>query len=466
MTLAGTRSTKRERWGWYFYDWANSPFYSSSTTVFGALSMSSIAAEDAKTNFTLNGDRPCVDAAGAADTLQHCDVTLFGLHFPAGSVWGYLLSVATVVQVLVLPIAGAVADRSHNKRRILGGFAFLGAAAAAAMFFLAGSDWQLGVVLFVVANIGYGGSLVVYYSFLVDIGGPDERDDISAKGWAFGYLGGGLALALQLGFYLGHDAFGVSKGMAVQICFLTSGLWWAAFTVPAVRALPRRHTPVDVAPGRSVLRAGFAELRQTLVAAKAYPLTLAFLGSYLVFTDGINTVVTVSAQYGKDELGFGNEVLIVTILVIQFVAYLGGTLHGLVARRIGAKRTILGSLVLWVVVLAGAYFVQPKQMLQFLAVAVGIGLVLGGTNALSRSLFSQMIPAGKDAQYYSLYVVGERGTSWLGPLVFAGVGQATGSFRSAIVALVVFFAAGLVLVALVPVRRAIVAAGNRPPEVL
>ena len=116
--------------------------------------------------------------------------------------------------------------------------------------------------------------------------------------------------------------------------------------------------------------------------------------------------------------------------------------------------------------LAGAYFVQPKQLVQFLAVAVGIGLVLGGTNALSRSLFSQMIPAGKDAQYYSLYVVGERGTSWLGPLVFAGVGQATGSFRLAIVALVVFFAAGLVLVWLVPVRRAIVAAGNTPPEVL
>ena len=183
---------------------------------------------------------------------------------------------------------------------------------------------------------------------------------------------------------------------------------------------------MDVVPGKSVLRAGFAELRQTIVSAKAFPLTLAFLGSYLVFTDGINTVVTVSAQYGKDELGFGNSVLIVTILVIQFVAYLGGTLHGLVARRIGAKRTILGSLVVWVAVLAGAYFVQPKQLVQFLAVAVGIGLVLGGTNALSRSLFSQMIPAGKDAQYYSLYVVGERGTSWLGRWCSPGSGRRRG----------------------------------------
>jgi UMF1 family MFS transporter len=466
MTLAGTRSTRRERWGWYFYDWANSPFYSSTTTVFGALFMSSVAAEDAKGNFTLNGDRPCVGAGGVVDKLHDCDVTLLGLQFPAGSVWGYLLSVATVVQVLVLPIAGAVADRSRNKRRILGGFAFLGAAAAAAMFFMAGSDWQLGAVLFIVANIGYGGSLVVYYSFLGDIGTPDERDGISARGWAFGYLGGGLALGLQLAFYLSRDALGVDTGTAVRICFLTSGLWWALFTFPAVRALPRDHTPVEVVAGRSVLRAGFAELRQTITAAKAYPLTLAFLGSYLVFTDGINTVVAVSAQYGKDELRFGDDVLIMMVLVIQFVAYLGGTLHGLVARRAGAKRTILGSLVLWVVVLGGAYFVQPGRLVQFLAVAVGIGMVLGGTNALSRSLFSQMIPAGKDAQYYSLYVVGERGTSWLGPLVFAGVGQATGSFRLAIVALVVFFAAGLVLVWLVPVRRAIVAAGNRPPEVL
>lgn len=466
MTLADTRDMKRERWGWYFYDWANSPFYSSVTTVFGALYMSTIAASDAKQNITLNGDRPCVGVTGADDKLRNCDVSLFGLHFPAGSTWGYLLSAATVVQVLVLPIAGAVADRSRNKRRILGGFALLGAVASALMFFMAGSDWQLGAALFIVANIGYGGSLVVYYSFLVDIAEPDERDDVSAKGWAFGYLGGGVALALQLAFYLSRDSLGVSTETAVRICFLTSGLWWAVFTVPTLRALPRIHVPAAAERGVSVLRAGFRELRQTLREARQFPLTLAFLGSYLLFADGINTVVSVSAQYGKDELRFSDEVLIVTVLVIQFVAYAGGALHGLVARRLGAKRTILGSLVLWVVVLGCAYFVQPGKSLQFYALAVGIGLVLGGTNALSRSLFSQMIPAGKDAQYYSLYVVGEKGTSWLGPLVFAGVGQATGSFRLAIVALVVFFVLGLVFVALVPVRRAIVAAGNRPPEVL
>jgi UMF1 family MFS transporter len=466
MTTVETRDRKREQRGWYFYDWANSPFYSSVTTVFGALYMSSVAAADAKANTALNGPAPCVGSDGVENKLQNCDISLLGLHFPAGSLWGYLLSAATVIQVLVLPIVGAIADRSQSKKLILGAFAMLGAVASALMFFVAGSNWQLGVVLFMVANVGYGASLIVYYSFLPDIAEPDERDAVSARGWAFGYLGGGLALALQLGLYLSHDSLGMSQSLAVRICFLSSGIWWALFTIIPLRRLHQHQPPQGGEKGVAAVTAGFAELRETLKAAKAYPLTLAFLGSYLIFTDGINTVVTVSAQYGKDELKFADEVLIVTILVIQFVAYFGGVLHGMVAKRIGAKKTILGSLAVWVLVIGSAFFIEAGQQLQFYAVAVGIGLVLGGTNALSRSLYSQMIPVGKEAQYYSLYTVGERGTSWLGPLLFAGIGQATGSFRLAIIALTVFFVVGFVLTWMVPVRRAIEAAGNRPPALL
>ncbi|WP_344447704.1 MFS transporter, partial [Kitasatospora nipponensis] len=160
-----------------------------------------------------------------------------------------------------------------------------------------------------------------------------------------------------------------------------------------------------------VLTAGFVGLKQTFKAAKALPLTLGFLGAYLIYTDGINTVVSVSAQYGTEELGFTDQVLIATVLVIQFVAYIGGMLHGFAARRFGAKKVILVSLGVWVLVLVYAYFVEEGQALQFYALAVGIGLVLGGTNALSRSLYSQLIPPGKEAQFYSLYEVGERGTS-------------------------------------------------------
>ncbi|GAB2739020.1 MFS transporter [Amycolatopsis magusensis] len=460
------RDRRREQRGWYFYDWANSAFYTTVMAVFGSIYMSSVAAADARTDLTRNGPTPCVDAGGAESTLVNCDISLLGLTFPAGSLWGYLLSVATVIQVVVLPVSGAIADRSQYKKRFLAGFAFLGAVSSALLFFMAGTNWQIGILFFILANIGYGASIAIYYSFLPGIATPDERDAVSTKGWAFGYLGGGVALGLQLAFYLNHEALGVEESMAVRICFLTTGLWWAAFTLIPVLWL-RETPPVHREPdGRSVLTAGFAELRHTFRSAKAFPLTLAFLGSYLIYTDGISTVVTISAQYGKEELKHPTEVLIVTILVIQFVAYFGGMAHGLLARRIGAKKTIIVSLAAWIVVLGGAYFVQAGQALQFYLVAVGIGLVLGGTNALSRSLFSQMIPAGKEAQYYALYEVGERGTSWLGPLVFAAVGQATGSFRLGVLALVAFFVVGIVLVALIPVRRAIAAAGNREPAIV
>ncbi|MEU6641681.1 MFS transporter [Saccharomonospora sp. NPDC046836] len=463
---ADTRERVRTQRGWYFYDWANSTYYTSVITVFGALYMSSVAADAARADVARNGPTPCVDAQGAESTLQNCDISLFGLQFPAGSLWGYLLSVATILQVLVLPITGAIADSSQYKKRILGLFSFIGAGATALLFFLDDGRWQLGVVLYIIASIGYGASIVIYYSFLPDIATPDERDAVSARGWAFGYLGGGIALAVQLAFYLSRDSFGISESTAVRICYLSSGIWWALFTLIPLRRLRERPGPETAERGLAVVGAGFRELRDTFRAARAFPLTLAFLGAYLIYTDGISTVVTVSAQYGSDELGFSDEVLIATILVIQFVAYFGGMAHGFAARRFGAKRTILGSLVVWIAVVTFAYFIEEGQQFQFYAVAVGIGLVLGGTNALSRSLYSQMIPAGKEAQYYSLYEIGERGTSWLGPLLFAGIGHATGSFRYAIIALVIFFVVGFVLVALVPVRRAIAAAGNREPAVL
>lgn len=458
---------RREQRGWVWYDWANSVFPTSVTTVFGALYLTAVAAEAARRDTALNGPNPCpADAEGNRDKLRDCAIGVFGLHFPAGSLWGYLLSAATMIQVLVLPIMGAIADRTRAKRRMLAVSAFGGAAATTAMAFVSGADWQLGVVLFVLGNIGYGTSVVIYYSFLPEVATADERDGVSTRGWAFGYLGGGLALALQLAVYVFHDSLGLNTAGAARIAFATSGLWWALFTIIPLRALRGRAAP----PGRrgdvSMITAGFRELGRTLRAARAFPLTLAFLGTYLVYTDGISTVANVSAQYGSEQLRFSDTVLIATILVVQFVAFAGGMLHGLVAKWLGAKKTIMASLVVWVLVVASAYFVQPGQVVQYLLLAAGIGLVLGGTNALSRSLFSQMIPPGREAQYFSVYEVGERATSWLGPLLFAGMAQATGSYRYAIISLVVFFVAGLVLMSFVPVRRAIRAVGNDEPTVL
>ncbi|GAB2959009.1 MFS transporter [Saccharothrix stipae] len=450
---------RREQRGWIWYDWANSVFPTSVITVFLSRYLTAVASEAARADTARNGPNACADGA-----LDRCDVSLFGLHFPAGSLFGYLVAFATIVQVVVLPVMGAIADRTQNKRRMLGVLAFTGSVATAALAAVGGDDWHLGVVLFVLANICYGASVVVYYAFLPEIASPDERDAVSSRGWAFGYLGGGLALVVQLGLFLGHDAVGVSESAAVRIGFVISGLWWAGFTLIPLARLKRHQPPHGTESGASVITAGFSELRQTARQARMFPLTLAFLGTYLIFADGIATVANVSAQYGREELRLDETVLITTILIVQFVAFFGGMLHGWVARWWGAKRTIMASLCMWIVVVGAAYFVQAGQQVQFYGLAVGIGLVLGGTNALSRSLFSQMIPPGREAQYFSLYEVGERASSPLGMAMFAAVGQATGSFRLAIISLVAFFVIGLVLLIFVPVRKAIVATGNPVPE--
>ena len=466
-TNPGPRRKRREQRGWYFYDWANSSFYTSAITVFGALYMTAVAEADARTNHALNGSTPC-RADGTSNTLVHCDISLFGVHFPAGSLWGYLLAAATILQVLLLPIVGALADRTQHKKGMLGVAAAVGAVATSLLVLVTGTNWELGLALYIIATVSWAASVIVYYSFLQDIATSDERDAVSTRGWAIGYLGGGLALALQLAFYLGRDAFGISESTAVRICLLSTGVWWAVFTIIPLRTLPQpRAAPgAHGNTGTSILTAGFKELVATIRSARRVPLTLAFLGVYLIYADGVATVVGVSAQYGKEELLFSNDVLITTILVIQFVAYVGATLVGMLARRFGAKRTILGTLVVWTLVLVSAYFVEAGQQLQFYGLAAGIGLVLGGTPALSRSLYSQLIPAGKEAQYYSLYKISERGTAWVGPLMFGAVGQMTGSFRYAIIALVVFFVVGFVLLALLPVRRAIRASGNPEPAVV
>jgi MFS transporter, UMF1 family len=467
-TVPSAPDRKREQRGWVWYDWANSVFPTSVTTVFGSLYLTAIAAEAAIADRATNGSNPCPsDGDGGTNKLVDCQIGVFGWQFQAGSLWGYLLAAATIIQVLVVPVMGAIADRTQNKKRMLAVFAFGGATATALMSLVSGTNWQLGVVLFILGNIGFGTSVVIYYSFIPEIATADERDGLSSRGWAFGFLGGGCALLLQLAVYLLHDSLGLTEGNAAQIAFLTSGIWWAVFTLIPLRRLRDHQRPHGSEHGvGGVITGGFRELGNTLRLARAYPLTLAFLGTYLIYTDGIATVANVSAQYGSEELNFENTVLISTILIVQFVAFAGGMLHGLVARRFGAKRTIMMSLAVWVVVIGAAYFVQAGQPLQFYLLAVGIGLVLGGTNALSRSLFSQMVPPGKEAQYFSVYEIGERATSWMGPALFAVVAGATGSYRPAIISLVIFFFVGLVLMFFVPVRKAIRAVGNPEPAIL
>ncbi len=446
----------KEQKAWYWYDWANSAYVTTIATVLFAPYLTSVA-EQAACGFVTDEDA----GLKCTDNLQ-----VLGVGISPGSLVFYVVTIATIASALLLPIVGAAADRTAKKKNIMAGFAWAGSLAAGCMFFVTGDNWQLGVGLLFVANICLGSSLVVYDAILCEIAEPDERDRVSSRGWAMGYLGGGLLLAVNLAVVTLHDSLGMGTGMAVRVSMLSAAIWWAAFTVIPYRVI-RNREPVHVErePG-GLVRQSFGQLGATLKDMRNYPMTLTFLLGYLFYNDGIQTVIASASIYGEKELGFSTSVLIATILLVQFVAFFGALLFGRLAAKRGSRQVILGGLVVWMVIVTVGYFLPEKNVGLFLALAVGIGLVLGGTQALSRSFFSQLIPRGREAEYFSLYQACERGTSWLGTLVFGLVHQLTDSYRPAIFALIVFFVVGGALLYRVDPRRGIEEAGNVVPRVV
>ncbi|GAA1570644.1 MFS transporter [Kribbella sancticallisti] len=446
---------KREYWGFCLYDWANSGYVTTVATVLFAPYLTSVA------------ETAACGRVGTVKDPCHTNLQVLGLGISPGSLAFYVVTVATLASALFLPIVGAIADRSPRKKVLMCAFAWSGALAACCMVFVSGGRWELGALLLFLGNLCLGSSMVVYDSILVDIAGPDDRDDVSSRGWAFGYLGGFVLLAINLGVVTAHDALGLSQGTAVRLSLLSAGLWWGLFTfVPFVRL--KNRPPASVVPvrGGGLVRQSFGQLFATLRHLKTYPMTLLFLVAYLFFNDGIQTVISVSSTYGEKQLGFETQVLIMTILLVQFIAFFGALAFGRFARRYGTKRTIMSGLVIWMVIVVAGFLLPARQIVPFLAMGAAIGIVLGGTQALSRSAFSQLIPKGREAEYFSLYQAGERGTSWLGTLVFGLVHQLTGSYRPAIVALGLFFLVGLILLSRVDMRRGIAEAGNAQPTLI
>jgi UMF1 family MFS transporter len=437
------RSRRREQRGWYFYDWANSAFSTTVAAVFLGPYLTAVTES----------------AAGAGGFVHP-----LGIPVLAGSFFPYVLSLSVVLQVLALPLAGAIADRTQRKKQLLALFAYVGAVATMGMYLLQGSAYLLGGLLFLVANLAFGASVVVYNAFLPEIAEPDERDRVSSRGWALGYLGGGLLLGANLALFTVHETLGLSEEHAVRISLLSAGTWWALFSLIPLKALRNQSTAQPNEQDATALTAGFRQLLGTLRSARAYPQTLVFLAAYLLYNDGIQSVIALASTYGQEELKLEIGSLISAILLVQFVAFFGALLLGALARFFGAKRVVLASLIFWTIVVAIGYLLKAGDALQFYLLGAFIGIVLGGSQALSRSLFSHMIPTGQEAAYFSLYEISERGTSWLGPLVFGLTLQLTSSYRSALASLVVFFVAGFATLIVVNVRRAIVEAGNSPPE--
>jgi UMF1 family MFS transporter len=419
------------------YDWANSTFASTVVTLFLGPYLTALA-----------------KAAAGADGRVHP----LGIPVDPRSWWGYLISISVVTQIFALPIAGTIADFSPNKKRLMAMFAYTGALSTTAMFFLQGNDYIAGGVLFLIANLAFGASIVVYNSFLPDIAPPEERDAVSSTGWGIGYLGGGLLLALNLALFTKAKALGLTESMAVRINLASAGVWWALFSLIPLAAI--RNRPPGRARGLGEgLTKTFREFAGTVRDMRHYPHTLRFLVAYLLYNDAVQAVITLSAQFGSDELKISMADLTGVILMVQFVAFFGSFLFDWIARAIGAKAAVIVSLLIWTGVLVSMY-VSVRTEMQFFIVAAVVAIVLGGTQALSRSLYSLMIPKGREAEYFGVYEISDKGTSWLCPLLFALALQFTGNYRLAILSLITFFAAGLLVLVTVNVRQAAAEAAN------
>ncbi len=425
------RYDRGEQRAWYLYDFANSAFASTVLTLFLGPWLTSLAK----------------NAAGSAGNIYP-----LGIEVDARSYWSYLIALSVVTQVLALPVLGATADRSPRKKHLLAAFTYIGAGTTMAMFFLEGTRYLLGGALFLVANLAFGACTVLYNSFLADIAPPSERDAISSKGWGIGYLGGGILLALNLLLYQKADAWGVGSGLAVRLSLCSAGAWWLLFAIVPLLRLRNRAPQRMLPSGESVITSGFMQVVRTFQDMRRYPQTLTFLIAFLLYNDAIQAVIALAGQYGSDYLKIPMSSLTMAILMVQFVAFAGALLFNRIAARITAKRAIAWALCFWTLMMVAMFAV--KTTLHYFFAAAGVAIIMGGSQALSRSLYSLMIPPGREAEYFSLYEITNKGTSWLAPLLFGLTLQFTGSYQLAILSLIVFFIAGLFVLLRVDVPRA------------
>ena len=444
------KNDRREIFGWVMYDWASHAFW---TLVLGVL----------VGEYITDLAQHTVGENGAVFAIAgHNLIT-------AKSLYSYAVSLSVLLQVFFLPTLGAIADYTHLKKTFLAVFCYLGAAACSFLFFVQGELYFWGAFLFIVANLSAGASSVFANSYLTDITTEDRRDKVSSFGFAAGYLGGFIALCVGAVLIFKAPDLGFSTEFAARICFLFAGIWWGGFALITFLLLKRR-APLREAPAdRGYLSAGFTELAGTFRDLFKLKHTLQFLIAYLLYNDGIQTVIAMSAVFLSQEIFVARglepdrAVLIVSFMIAQIVGFVGALAFERVAHFTSAKASILISLVVWCGIVIYAYgFLETVT--EAYVMSAFIGLVLGGSQALSRSLFSQMIPAGRESAFFGIYAISEKGTSWLGPIVFGLVAQLSDSYRPAILALIVFFVAGSLILLFTNTAQAIHEAGNITPE--
>jgi UMF1 family MFS transporter len=443
------KNQRSEIIGWLSYDWANHAFF---TLVLGVLIADYITGI-AQSAVGENGPIITIDG--------HVLVT-------AKSLYSYSVAASVMLQVIFLPFLGAVADYTHLKKPLLALFCYIGAIATALLYFTTGERYLAASLLFIFANLGAGASVVFFNSYLIDITTEDRRDKVSSWSFAAGYLGGIVTMIVGFALLLDSAALGITQGEAARICFLFAGIWWGGFAIATLILLKKRAPLRSTPEGKSFMSAGLGELAGTFRELWHLPQTLRFLIAYLLYNDGIQTVIAMAALFLGQELfvAHGMEVdktvLFKAFFIAQLVAFIGSLAFERIAHFSSTKTAIIIALLIWsLVVIYGYTFLHTVAEAYFMSGA--IGFVLGGSQALSRSLFSQMIPEGREAAFFGISAISERGTSWIGPIVFGLVAQLTDSYRPAILALIVFFVLGVAILFFVNVDKAIHDAGNETP---
>lgn len=414
---------KRQIRAWTLYDWGNSAF---ATTIMAAV---------------LPVYYTTVAASGLAPNI-------------ATAYWGFTSSISALIAALISPVLGAVADFRGEKKKFLAIFMAIGVTATALLYFIKSGDWLLASIFFIFGNIGFAGSLVYYDALLPHIAKPEEMDQVSSRGYAMGYIGGGILLALNLVMIMFlPDLLGVDAGLMTRLSFVTVAVWWFVFTLPLLLRIkePPRRIQVgeeDLSP----LKASFSRLYQTFKEIRKYrDLSLALL-AFWVYANGIGTIIVMATAYGS-ELGFGQTTLIGTLLMVQFLAAPFAFFFGWLSKKIGTKKSIYISLTIYTLIAIAGYFLYHEW--QFWVLGAAVATVQGGSQALSRSLIARMMPKSKSAEFFGFFSVFEKFASILGPALFGVVSAIMGESRLSIVSLVVFFVVGIFLLTKVNVENGV-----------
>lgn len=443
------KNDRREIFGWITYDWANSAFYTIVVTVLCGPYLTALAQADVGKNGII------------------FDLGFIG-SITAESLLPNALALSVVSQVCFLPILGSLADYTNLKKKMMAFFCYFGVIVSCLLFFITGANYIWGYVFLILANMSFAATNVFYNAYLIDITTEDKRDKISSYGFAAGYFAGFIILVASLLFINNVEFFGISEGLAVRISMLIASLWWGVFALITFLLIKNRE-PDQLPRNENLVTVGFKELFVTLKQLVGLRHTLLFLIAYLFYNDGIQTVILASSTFLEQEFFISKGLepdkafLLGIFIVAQLFAVIGSIIFERISRVIGPKKTIMICLTIWGGIVVFAYGFLTTQFQAWIMGAF-IGLVLGSTQALSRSLFSQMIPKGRESSFFGLYEISEKGTSWLGNIVFAIVIASTGSYRQAILCLIIFFAVGIIILLFTDTAKAIHDAGNLTPK--